>query len=59
MRNGELNWEAKKGNLKARFSILTDSDLHYESDKKDEMLNRLATKLGMSADELQITIITL
>lgn len=46
------NWNEQKGKLKKKFPALTDSDLTFESGKKDEMFGRLQTKLGKTKDEL-------
>ncbi len=46
------NWIVQKEKLKLRFSALTDCDFTYETDKKDEMLERLQIKLGKSKDEI-------
>ena len=40
------NWNEQKGKLKAKFSTLTDADLHYEEGKKDEMFTKVQTKFG-------------
>ena len=45
------NWNEQKGKLKAKYSILTDEDLKYEDGKKDEMLEKVQTKLGKSKEE--------
>lgn len=50
------NWKEQKGKLKAKFSSLTDADLHFEEGKKDEMLNRVQEKLGKTKDELSSII---
>lgn len=55
----QINWNSKKENLKAKFPILTDEDLHYECGQKDSMFKNLKTKLGLSDDDLTISIITL
>jgi hypothetical protein len=55
----QINWESKKENLKAKFPILTDEDLHYECGQNDGMFKKLKTKLGLSDDELTISIITI
>jgi hypothetical protein len=55
----QINWESKKENLKAKFPILTDEDLHYECGQKDGMFKNLKSKLGLSDDELAISIITI
>lgn len=46
------NWTEQKGKLKSNFPTLTDADLHYENGKKDEMFNRVQTKLGKTKEEL-------
>lgn len=45
-------WSEQKGKLKAKFSTLTDADVHYEEGKKDEMLTKIQTKLGKTKEEL-------
>jgi hypothetical protein len=55
----QINWESKKENLKAKFPILTDEDLDYECGQKDNMFIKLKAKLGLSDDELTISIITI
>jgi hypothetical protein len=46
-------WEAQKAELKARFRKLTEVDFDFDESQKNEMLNKLALKLGMTASELQ------
>lgn len=41
------NWEKHKAKLKAKYPILTESDLQFEAGKKDEMFKRLQIKLGI------------
>lgn len=41
------NWEKHKAKLKARYPTLTESDLQFETGKKDEMFKRLQIKLGI------------
>ena len=53
------NWSEQKGKLKAKFSTLTDADLHYEEGKKDEMFTNVQTKLGKTKEELQTIIAAL
>jgi uncharacterized protein YjbJ (UPF0337 family) len=53
------NWKEQKGKLKAKFSTLTDTDLHYEEGKKDEMLNKIQVKLGKTKDEFNAIITAL
>lgn len=51
-----LSWTEKKGKLKEQFPSLIDSDLNYETGKRDEMMEKLQTKLGKSKDELSSII---
>lgn len=53
------NWVVQKGNLRAKFLVLTDEDLKYEEGKKDEMLNRVQKKLGKTKKELAMIIAAL
>ena len=46
------NWDEQKEKLKVKFSNLTDEDLNYEEGKRDEMLDRVSTKLGKTQEEL-------
>lgn len=46
------NWSEQKGKLKAKFPVLTDADLHYADGKKDEMFEKIQTKLGKTKEEL-------
>jgi uncharacterized protein YjbJ (UPF0337 family) len=52
----KANWNAQKAKLKTKFPTLTDADLQYEESKKDEMLNKLQSKLGKTKEELQKTM---
>ena len=45
-------WEQQKKNLKTKFPSLTDEDLRFEEDKKEEMLAKLSKKLGKTKEEL-------
>lgn len=47
------NWEEQKGALKQKFSTITDNDLIYLEEKKEEMLDKLQIKLGKTKEELQ------
>lgn len=53
------NWKELKGKLKAKFSTLTDADLHYDEGKKDEMLRNVQNKLGKTKEELTAIIAAL
>jgi uncharacterized protein YjbJ (UPF0337 family) len=48
----ESSWNEIKGLLKQKYGQLTDNDLQFVEGKGDELLGRLQSKLGMSADEL-------
>ena len=52
----EGNWNDQKTKLKARFSILTDTDMHYENGKKNEMYTRIQEKIGKTKEELSTII---
>jgi uncharacterized protein YjbJ (UPF0337 family) len=45
-------WNEIKGNLKQKYSNLTDDDLKYVEGKEDELYGRLQQKLGKSRDEI-------
>ena len=46
------SWQNQKAVLKRRFNKLTDNDLNFEEDRKNEMLSKLALKLGMTTKEI-------
>lgn len=46
------NWEEKKAKLKQKFTLLTDSDLHFIEGKKEELIGRLQTKLNKTKEEI-------
>jgi uncharacterized protein YjbJ (UPF0337 family) len=50
------NWTDQKRKLKAKFSSLTDADLHFEAGKKDEMLKKVQAKLGKTKEEFATLI---
>lgn len=52
----EETWNDQKEKLKTKFSDLTDEDLNYEEGKRDEMLERVQTKLGKTKEELAVII---
>lgn len=56
---GELHWAELKIKLKAKFIILTDTDLKYQAGKKEEMLAKVQVKLGKTKDELAAIIAAL
>lgn len=50
------NWVQQKALLKSRYPYLTDKDLEFEEGKKEEMLARVATKVGVPKSELAASI---
>ncbi|SFA93050.1 hypothetical protein SAMN05660845_1038 [Flavobacterium swingsii] len=46
------NWEVQKEKLKEKFAKLTDNDLLFIDEKKEEMLGKLQMKLGKTKEEL-------
>ncbi len=44
-------WNEQKAKLKKKFPSITNSDLIYNEGKKNDMLENLRIKLGLSADE--------
>ena len=52
MNTMSTHWGVIKERLKQKYSLLTDNDLAYVKDREEEMLHRIAVKLGVSRDEL-------
>jgi uncharacterized protein YjbJ (UPF0337 family) len=46
------NWNEIKGNLKQRFSNLTDDDLKYVEGKENELIGRLQQKLNKTKNQV-------
>ena len=46
------SWDDQKKKLKAKFSTLTDADLNFEENKKEEMMKKVQAKLGKTREEL-------
>lgn len=46
-------WEKQKAILKNKFKKLTEADLDFEENRKNEMLGKLAFKLGMTTREIR------
>ena len=46
------NWAEQKKKLKQKFAVLTDNDLIFAQDKKEEMLGKLQIKLDKTKEEL-------
>lgn len=47
------NWNQLKGELKQKFSKLTDNDLTYVEGKEDELLGRIQEKTGESKEKIK------
>ena len=48
----KANWKNQKEKLRTAFPSLTDADVNFEYDRKNEMLGKLAMKLGQTTPEL-------
>ena len=46
------NWEEQKSQLKQKFAALTETDLLFANDKKEEMMTKLQKQLGKTREEL-------
>ena len=53
------SWEEQKSKLKERFLNLTNSDLNYETDKREEILNKVQVRLGITKKEMADILSTL
>jgi hypothetical protein len=53
------NWEEQKAKLKSKFTILTDADLDYEHEKRNEMFDKIQAKLGKTKEEFAAMMATL
>lgn len=55
----KTRWEAKKAKLKLKFPQITEEELNYDENRKNEMFTNLQLKLGRTVRELQDIIGTL
>lgn len=46
-------WKQQKEVLREKFKKLTDQDLNFDESRKNEMMGKLARRLGMSTREIQ------
>jgi uncharacterized protein YjbJ (UPF0337 family) len=46
------NWGEQKEKLKQKFAALTENDLFFSDGKKEEMIEKLKVKLGITKEEL-------
>jgi uncharacterized protein YjbJ (UPF0337 family) len=46
------NWNQLKGQLKKKYSQLTDDDLKYAEGHEDELVGRIQEKTGQTRDEI-------
>jgi hypothetical protein len=53
------NWNEQKAKLKSKFTILTDADMDYEHEKKNEMYDKIQIKLGKTKEEFAALMATL
>jgi uncharacterized protein YjbJ (UPF0337 family) len=51
-----VDWNEQKGKLKKQFAGLKDTDLLFETGKKDEMLGNLQIRLGKTKEQLRLLI---
>ena len=49
----KLPWGEQKTKLKGLYPTLTEEDFNYDLGKKDVMLNKLATKISKTREELE------
>ena len=47
-----VTWTGKKSRLKVKFPKITDADLRFLGDSKNEMISNLASKLGKTRAEM-------
>ena len=52
----EAPWEEVKEKMKENSLDLTDEDLVYEPGKEEELLNRLASKMDRTPEQVKILI---
>ena len=50
--DGKDEWKNQKAKLRTEFPSLTDEDVNYEFENKNEMVEKLSTKLGKTQPEL-------
>ena len=50
------DWNIIKGNLKQRWTNLTDDDLQYVDGKQDELLGRIQKRTGKAREEVEAVI---
>lgn len=55
----KVNWREQKEKLKNKISILTGTGFNYTDGKKDDLLNKLQIRLGLTKEELLKIISTL
>lgn len=48
----ERSWDEMKEKLGQIFTTLTDADLNYDAEHKEEMIEKLQAKLGKTREEL-------
>lgn len=46
------DWATQSKELKSRYSMLTDTDLKFESGKENDLLKRVETRLNKNREEV-------
>lgn len=46
------NWKQQAQHLKIKYPQLTESDLHLEAGKEEEMIKRMEMRLGKNREEI-------
>jgi hypothetical protein len=46
-------WQKQKAILKEKFKRLTEEDLNFDEPRKNEMMGKLARKLGMTTKDIR------
>lgn len=54
--NTITGWEKQKAILKEKFRSLSDADLDFPENRRNEMLGKLALKLAMTTREIRNVI---
>jgi len=48
-----VNWDEQKGKLKQKIAALTNDDIMFTDDQKDEMYGNLEIRLSKTKEELR------
>jgi uncharacterized protein YjbJ (UPF0337 family) len=47
-----VSWTYKKGKLKKKFAVLMDHDFNFIEGQKEDLLEKIQLKLGLTREEL-------